>query len=159
MKRLMLMVLMSIILVLPTAAKEVAVTMYKLKPAGLANSIGVVVIKETAEGLILTPHLRGLPPGEHAINVHRNVGCGSRYNSDGSKIMGMAAGPIHKSISTLKVDASGMANRAILHKTMRFDDVSRRTLVIISNSAADSALPRDSMDAGPRIACGSLELY
>jgi Cu-Zn family superoxide dismutase len=159
MKQLIPMALMAIILVSPALAREAVVTMYRLEPAGPANSIGVVVVRETADGLVLTPYLRGLPPGEHAFNVHRNVGCGSHYNPDGSMIMGMAAGPIHKGMPTLKVEANGEANRPIMLRTMRFNDVSQRTLVIVSKSAADAALPRHPMDAGPRIACGSLELY
>ena len=140
-------------------ANEIAVTMFKLKPEGLADSIGVVVARETREGLELTPYLRGLPPGEYHFNVHENVGCGSSYNPDGSMTMGMAAGPMHRRIANIEFDEAGITTGSILARELRMNDVRKRTFVISAHSAMHDAMDKQAMDSEMRIACGSLELY
>ena len=158
MKRLFLLLFVVLFVSPVINAKEVAVTMFKLKPEGLANSIGVVVARDTADGLELKPYLQGLPPGTHHFNVHENVGCGSQYNPDGSAIMGMAAGSVYKQISSLEVDDQGMATRPVIMPGSRLTDISGRTLVIAQMSPQDMH-QRGMAMGGQRIACGSLELY
>ena len=124
----------------------------------MANSIGVVVARDTDEGLELKPYLQGLPPGKHHFNVHENVGCGSQFKRDGSYVMGMAAGSVFRQINALEVDATGKATQPLLMPGSRLTDIRGRTLVIAQMSP--NQMPHgDKMMGGERIACGSLELY
>lgn len=159
MKRFILVLFLAVLAPPMLFANEIAVTMFKLKPEGLANSVGVVVAKETRDGLELTPYLRGLPPGEYHFNVHVNAACGSQLHPDGSMTMGMAAGPILKRLSSVKVDETGEATGTILAKDLRLDDVRKRTFVLSAHSAGDTMMGKHPMESEMRIACGSLELY
>ncbi|HID48317.1 MAG TPA: hypothetical protein EYP40_01680 [Chromatiales bacterium] len=159
MRRFILVVLLAVFVPALLSANEIAVTMFKLKPEGLANSIGVVVAKDTRDGLELTPYLQGLPPGEYHFNVHENMGCGSQVNPDGSMTMGMAAGPILKRLSSVKVDENGAVTGTILARNLGLDDVRKRTFVLSTHSAEETMMDKHPMGSEMRIACGSLELY
>ena len=39
--------------------------------------LGTIVAKNTPDGLLLTPHLTGLPPGRHGFHLHINPNCGN----------------------------------------------------------------------------------
>lgn len=133
-------------------AREVSITVFKLKPDGLANTIGVIVARDTPRGVEFTPHLRGLTPGKYELNVHSGFACGSQYNTDGSTVMGMAAGNIYAPVSMVTADRFGEILEPVLLPNMKVADLSRRTLVI-------QRMDGGVFDAGQRVACGSLELY
>ena len=132
---------------LSVQAEEIAVTVYQLDHNGLGPAAGVIVARDSAEGLILTPHLRGLPPGKHAFTVNENVGCGVAYNSDGTTVPGMAAGASIGELPMLEVNERGEATNPIIVPHMSLDQIRGRTLVVHEGAAA------------ARVACGSLEHY
>ncbi|HEB58616.1 MAG TPA: hypothetical protein ENJ01_05280 [Gammaproteobacteria bacterium] len=133
-------------------AREVSITVFKLKPDGLDNTIGVIVARDTPRGIEFTPHLRGLPPGNYELNVHTGFACGSQYNPDGSTVMGMAAGGIYVPVSIVRADRFGEMLEPVFLPKMKVADLSRRTLVLQRTDGG-------GFDEGLRVACGSLELY
>ncbi len=133
-------------------AREVSVTIFKLKPDGLDQTIGVIVARDTPRGIEFTPHLRGLPPGNYELNVHSGFACGSRYNPDGTTVMGMAAGDIHAPVSMVKANRYGEILEPVTLPGLKVADLSRRTLVLQRTDAG-------GFGEGARVACGSLELY
>lgn len=137
-------------------AAEISVTMHALGQDGPTNSIGVIVVKETAQGLQFQPHLRNMEPGKYMFTVNENVGCGSRYTASGENIPGMAAGRSMNELPTITVNANGVAEQPITTSSLTLGDVRGRTLVISSD-------PRPGFNISEgnetRVACGSLELY
>ena len=137
-------------------ADEIAVTMHSLKSDGIDKAIGVIVVKETAQGLRFQPHLRNLEPGSYTFTVNENVGCGSEYSTTGANIQGMAAGKSINQLPTINVNSQGVADQAIDMGNLSLRDVRGRTLVLSSSSGTSSNV---SQGGGQRIACGSLELH
>lgn len=143
----MMMLLTLLLFTLSVQAEEIAVTVYQLDNNGLGPSAGVIVARDSSEGLVLTPYLRGLPPGKHAFTVNENVGCGVAYNSDGTTVPGMAAGPSIGELPMLDVNERGEATNAVIAPNLTLDQIRGRTLVVHES------------DNATRVACGSLELY
>jgi len=94
-------------------AADIAVTMLLLGRDGPTQSIGVIVVKETAQGLQFQPHLQGMEPGKYMFTVNENVGCGSQYTPSVANIPGMAAGNIRNELQTITVNAAGVADQTI----------------------------------------------
>jgi Cu-Zn family superoxide dismutase len=138
----------SLLLAASTAnAEEIAVTVFKLDANGLGPTAGVIVARDSADGLLLTPYLRDLPPGRHAFTVNENVGCGVHYNTDGTTVPGMAAGAAIGKLPMLDVNDAGEATKPVIASNMTLDQIRGRTLVVYLGK-------RDT-----RVACGSLEHY
>jgi len=58
---------------------------------GVGVPIGTLTLQDTKSGLKVTPHLAGLPPGEHGFHVHANGACGVA-DQNGKPMPGLAAG-------------------------------------------------------------------
>lgn len=137
-------------------ADEIAVTMHSLNNDGIDKAIGVIVVKETAQGLRFQPHLRNLEPGTYTFTVNENVGCGSQYTNTGVNIRGMAAGKSINQLPVINVDAQGIADQAVNMNRLTLRDVRGRTLVL---SASSNMSTNVAQGAEQRVACGSLELH
>ena len=159
MKKLILVFILLLFACTSVNAREVVVTMFKLKGDGLDNTIGVVVAKDTARGLELTPHLRGLSPGSYQFNVHDSFGCGSQYNPDGTTVMGMAAGDIFKPVAKIEVGVNGQILEPMRIENLSVRDLSRRSFVISRYKPGIFATSANEVRDAKRVACGSLEDY
>jgi superoxide dismutase, Cu-Zn family len=49
-----------------------SVTMHLISADGLGDEIGTVTLEDAPGGLLFTPNLHGLTPGEHGFHVHQN---------------------------------------------------------------------------------------
>lgn len=136
-------------------AREIAVTVHKLDSMNVGESIGVIVAKQTAKGVMFTPFLRNLQPGQIQFSLNEHVGCQGRMNSDGTISPGMAAGNALQQFPLMTVNAQGEANEAVLANNLKLDDIIGRTLVL---SKADTGQTAGTW-GNNRIACGSLETY
>jgi Cu-Zn family superoxide dismutase len=176
MKRLFLLICAGLFSAAGFAGSEVSVTVHKLTANGLGDSIGVIVAKDSPEGLVLTPYLRGLTPGPHGFHVHENVGCGAGYNPDGTTTPGMAAGDHYDpegshthhgpegkghrgDLPVLVANDQGEALTPVVAPRLSLDDIRGRTLVVHESGDNYADSPKKLGGGGARIACGSLELY
>lgn len=73
------------------AEKSVVVPMTMVSADGSGTSVGKVTVTESAGGLVFTPDLKGLPPGEHGFHLHENPSC-APGEKDGKKGAALAAG-------------------------------------------------------------------
>ncbi len=71
------------------ASKEVQINLVSAE--GAPESIGTVMIEETAYGLQFTPQLKSLPAGVHGFHVHANGSCAAAMK-DGKMSAAEAAG-------------------------------------------------------------------
>ena len=110
--------------------KEIAAPMFSVNDNGVGKSIGVIVVKDSDDGLSLTPYLNDLPPGKHKFNVHEGIGCGVLFKPDGSRIPGMAAGKAIKKLPSLDVNADGTSVKPVMAPRLKWSDIKSRTLVI-----------------------------
>src|SRR5690606_9397030 len=72
-------------------AASQAVTINQVNAAGKQASIGTIQISETEHGLLFTPQLSSLKPGQHGFHVHENGSC-EPADKDGKPTAAQAAG-------------------------------------------------------------------
>jgi Cu-Zn family superoxide dismutase len=73
------------------ADKSVVVPMTLVTANGTGAPVGKVTVSETAGGLVFTPDLKGLPPGEHGFHLHEKPSC-APGEKDGKVGAAIAAG-------------------------------------------------------------------
>ncbi|MDY1549215.1 superoxide dismutase [Cu-Zn] SodC [Luteibacter sahnii] len=73
------------------AEKSVVVPMTMVSADGSGTSVGKVTVTESAGGLVFTPDLKGLPPGEHGFHLHEKPSC-APGEKNGKKGAALAAG-------------------------------------------------------------------
>lgn len=149
MRCLIIVLFVMLVSAMTVQANEIAVSVNRLTNigVGVGNSIGVIVAKDSPDGLVLQPYLQGLKPGQYSFSVNENVGCGVLFNADGNSVPGMAAGKSLSTLPMLNVDQQGHANQPVVARGLTLEQIRGRTLVV---SEANQNM---------RVACGSLELY
>lgn len=147
MKQIIVMLFLILYGSMTVQAKEIAVSVNKVTNSGVGDSIGVILAKDSPDGLVLQPYLQGLTPGQYGFSVNENVGCGAHFYADGSTVAGMAAGKSLSTLPVLKFNSQGQASQTMLIRHLTLNQIRGRTLVLYEGKE------------DVRIACGSLELY
>ncbi|HUQ27277.1 MAG TPA: superoxide dismutase [Cu-Zn] SodC [Usitatibacter sp.] len=153
------------------ARAQQAVEMNAIDIKGVGAPIGTVLIKPAPQGgVLLTPDLKGLPPGEHGFHLHEFANCGARQK-DGKMSAGELAGDHYDPKKTqkhagpqgeghmgdlppLKVDAQGNARQAVVAPRLALKDLRNKSLVIHEGGDNASDQPKPNGGGGTRIACG-----
>lgn len=158
---------------LPAMAAEKVVTVRAVSEAGVGKIIGIIKLTDSEQGLVITPDLAGLPPGERGFHIHENPSCAT-LEQDGKKVAGLGAGghydPSHSGkhqgpigaghsgdLPALLVAADGTANQAATAPRLRIVDVVNRAVIIHAGSDNYSDVPKPLGGGGARIACGIIE--
>jgi superoxide dismutase, Cu-Zn family len=171
-------VLRSLILLLPAvagAAEDITVNMHAVTEAGVGESLGTIVISDATHGVLLTPMLNGLPPGDHGFHVHETPDCSPGTDDQGKLGAALAAGGHldpekngrHSSplvgdghlgdLLVLKVDANGNATTPVEASRFDMDEINNHALVIHSGGDNYSDAPLPLGGGGARIACGIVD--
>ena len=66
-------------------------TINSISATGVGGPLGTVTFANSPDGLVITPKLSGLPPGEHGFHIHDKGDCGPGMNQ-GKPAAGFAAG-------------------------------------------------------------------
>ncbi len=152
------------------AATTATATMNLISKDGTGQPIGTVTIRETSQGIVLEPDLKGLPPGPRGFHVHQNPNCGPGQNN-GQTAAGFAAGghldPASSGkhlgpqgaghlgdLPALVVNASGVANQPVAAPRLTLKDVQGRALMIHEGGDNYSDEPKPLGGGAGRIACG-----
>ncbi len=151
-----------------SSAYETSAEIHAINEKGEDTLLGRIGIRETPEGIQLSPSLRGLPPGQHGFHLHENPSCepgekegivqaglgaGSHYDPDKTgKHLG-PAGQGHKGdLPMLTVAPDGSAATPVNSARLKSGDLKGRTLII--HGAADNYADQPG---GSRIACGIIK--
>jgi Cu-Zn family superoxide dismutase len=168
--RIAVVVVVALLAGLPAFAADMVVTMNLVSEQGVGKSIGTVTITEGPKGLVFTPKLTGLTPGDHGFHVHQNADC-SPGMKDGKPVAALAAGGHYDPAATgkheghegkghlgdlpaLTVGADGTASTAVTAPRLKMSDVMGRSLMIHAGGDNYSDQPAPLGGGGARVACG-----
>jgi superoxide dismutase, Cu-Zn family len=157
----------------PDAATAEA-TVNSIGTAGVGARLGTVTFTDTAGGLVITPKLSGLLPGEHGFHIHDKGDCGPGINQ-GNPSAGFAAGghydPAHTKkhlgplstvghrgdLPVLLVDSRGDAAEAVTAPHLTVAEIRGRSIMIHAGGDNYSDTPAPLGGGGARIACGVID--
>lgn len=162
---------MSLLAAAPAFADPVSI--YALTDKGVGDLIGSITLKDSPGGLVLTPKLANLPPGQHGIHVHQLGDCRA-VEKDGRSQAGMAAGGHFDPAETgkhlgpqgdghkgdlpfLTVDDKGNATQPLTAPHLTEADLKGRAIIIHAGGDNYSDEPKPLGGGGARIACGVAE--
>lgn len=151
-------------------AASVTVTMHKTSEKGVGDIIGLVVFQDSAQGLKITPNLKGLSEGQHGFHVHEHPSC-EHMEKDGKHVPGLAAGGHYDPQNTgkhegpdgkghlgdlpvLYVAADGTATRESFAPRLKTSDLAGRSIMIHAGGDTYSDTPAPLGGGGARAACG-----
>jgi len=127
------------------------------------DEIGVFWADDTIYGLLLTPHLHGLPPGVHGFQVyecpfcqHHAAGAGGHWDPRKTdEHHGPYLGSGHLGdLPVLVVNAKGRAMLPVLAPRLTLDQIKGRALIIHVQEDNYSDSPVDGGGEGAKLACG-----
>ena len=158
----------------PAAAATATATINSISATGVGATLGTVIFTDSTTGLVITPKLSGLPPGEHGFHIHEKGDCGPGMNQ-GRAAAGFAAGghydPAHTKkhlgplssgghlgdLPVLLVNDHGDADEAVTAPHLTVGQIRGRSIMIHAggDNYADTPLPLGG--GGARIACGVIQ--
>ena len=171
------LVILAASLGLPAAAQAAGaetVPMNQISADGVGASVGTISLEDSADGLMLTLNLKGLPPGEHGFHLHEKPSC-APGEDDGKTAAGIGAGghfdPAHTEqhrgpmatdghqgdLPVLKVAADGTATESLLAPHLKLADIRGHALMIHAGGDNYADQPKKLGGGGARIACGVVE--
>ena len=153
------------------AAATAEADVNSISATGVGARLGTVTFTDTAGGLLITPKLSGLPPGQHGFHVHEKGDCGPGMNQ-GKQAAGFAAGghydPAHTKrhlgplstaghrgdLPVLVVDSRGDATQPVTVPHLKVAEIRGRSVMIHTGGDSYSDTPAPLGGGGARIACG-----
>ena len=156
------------------AYADYTVKMNLIDAKGVGAEAGTIkVAADGKTGVVLTPDLKGLPPGEHGFHMHEKNNC-SAAQKDGKLEPGEGAGPHfdpkktkklagpagggHKGdLPVLVVGADGSATAPMTVAGLKVSDFRNRSLMIHAGGDNFSDQPKPNGGGGTRIACGTVQ--
>lgn len=151
------------------ASADYTVSVNRIDARGQLTPAGEVKITSTDKGVIFTPALKGLPPGEHGFHVHANASCdpaskdnkmqageaaGPHYDPQNANKHAGAKGPGHMGdLPALVVGPEGDAIQAVTAPRLNLAELKGHSLMIHAGGDNHTDKPANG-GGGDRIACG-----
>jgi Cu-Zn family superoxide dismutase len=152
-------------------AATATATINSISATGVGAQLGTVAFTDSTGGLVITPTLSGLPPGDHGFHIHDKGDCGPGLK-EGKMAAGFAAGghydPDHTKkhlgplstaghrgdLPVLEVDSKGDATEAVTAPHLTVAEIRGRSIMIHSGGDNYSDTPKALGGGGVRLACG-----
>jgi Cu-Zn family superoxide dismutase len=143
----------------PLFANAIEVKIYSTQ--NTTTSYGHIHLKDTPYGLLITPHLNGLPEGLHGLHVHENPSCANQGADAGGHFdpqktnthQGPYQGGHLGDLPALYVNKNGDASTPILAPKLKIQMLEKKSIII--HAKGDNYSDNPSLGGGEtRIACG-----
>ena len=161
------------LLAITAASASAQVTVNIVDEKGVGAAIGSITASDSRHGLVLTPSLRGLPPGLHGFHIHQNPSCDAK-EKDGKWVPALAAGGHFDPASSNKhgepwgdghlgdlpplyVDSAGNASQPVLAPRLKVADLAGRSIMIHAGGDNHADHPAPLGGGGARVACGVIK--
>ncbi len=163
------------LLALPILAQaDVDIPMSLVTPQGMGAPIGHITLSNSPFGVVITPDLKGLPPGLHGFHLHSTPSCAPGVK-DGQPAAALGAGghfdPEHANhhglpwdshahlgdLPPLFVDAEGAATQAVLAPRFKNLEEFRHHALIVHEGGDNHRDTPPLGGGGARLACGVLD--
>lgn len=153
------------------AATKVA-TVNAIDATGVKAAIGTIAFRDSRQGLVVEPKLKGLPAGLRGFHIHENASCDPSTQND-QAVAGLGAGGHYDAASVKKhegphgeghlgdlpalmVDPDGSAVLPVLAKRLKAKDLAGRAVII--HAGGDNYTDAPALGGGgARIACGIIK--
>jgi Cu-Zn family superoxide dismutase len=140
----------------------------RLNPTQNNKVTGTVVFTKVAGGIRVVADIQGLAPGEHGFHIHEKGDCsapdgasaGGHFNPTGMPHGAHNAAKRHiGDLGNLVADASGKAHIDRIDALLAFEgETSIIGRGVIVHDKKDDLVSQPAGNAGPRIACGVIEM-
>jgi Cu-Zn family superoxide dismutase len=158
-------------LLLAGAAQAQTVPISIVGPNGVEKAAGTIKVEQNKYGAVLTPDLKGLPPGVHGFHLHEKPSC-DPSTADGKTVPAGAAGGhwdpdktgAHKGpyddsghkgdLPALYVGADGSAVTPVLAPRLKAEELAGHALMVHAGGDNHSDHPEKLGGGGARMACG-----
>ena len=158
----------------PKAGAAVKKTTVALKNAK-GESVGAATLRRRGSGIEIKLDLRNLPPGEHAVHIHKNAKCeadpaapqdafksaGPHFNPEGKKHgLQNPDGPHAGDMPNFTVGARGTAKTKVENPRVTLAEGAANSVfagggtALVLHAKADDLKTDPAGNAGERIACG-----
>jgi len=152
--------------------KKQLITVHQVDAKGVGASIGTVSFQQAPKGLLITPALGKLSPGEHGFHIHENGSC-EAAEKEGKMGAALAAGghlnpekvahhgtPLDGHLGdlpALTVNDKGFATTPVLAPRLKLTDIQGRAIMIHAGGDNYSDSPKPLGGGGDRVACGVIK--
>ena len=155
-----------------TTDQKQLIQVYQVDANGVGASIGTVSFQQTPKGLLITPALGKLSPGEHGFHIHENGSCeaaekegkmgaalaaGSHFNPEKVAHHGTPLDGHLGDLPALTVNDKGFATTPVLAPRLKLTDIQGRAIMIHAGGDNYSDTPKPLGGGGERIACGVIQ--
>ena len=152
--------------------KKQLITVHQVDTNGVGASIGTVSFQQTPKGMLITPALGKLSPGEHGFHIHENGSCeaalkdgkmgaalaaGSHFNPDHIANHGTPENGHLGDLPALTVNDKGFATTPVLAPRLKLTDIQGRAIMIHAGGDNYSDTPKPLGGGGDRVACGVIK--
>ena len=148
------------------AHASVTIPIYLVSTNGQGQRIGSITAEDSFCGVLLTPNLKGLPPGLHGFHVHVNPDCGNNGMAAGGHLdpgnTNEHNGPYNNhshlgDLPVLIVNQDGTATLPTLAPRFKLAQILNHALMIHAGGDNYSDKPEKLGGGGARIACGIIK--
>lgn len=145
----------------PLVARTLHTTVYSTHNP--KHAIGQVSFKDTQHGLLITPHLSELSPGEHGFHIHVRPNCAQEGKAAGGHLDPLHTnkhlGPnnIHGHLGdlpTLHVEKDGHADGAVTAPRLTTYNLHGHSIMIHQGGDNYQDNPKPLGGGGARVGCG-----
>ncbi|WP_024590239.1 MULTISPECIES: superoxide dismutase family protein [unclassified Pseudoalteromonas] len=162
-------ILFTSVLLQNSALANVNVEMHQVTKSGQGQLLGTITLTENDHGVVFSPNLKGLTPGQHGFHVHQFASCepkkkgdkvvpGGHFDPKASEHHDAPWANGHLGdLPALYVNESGQAKSPVLAPRLTLEKLKQHAVMIHEGSDNYADEPKPLGGGGSRVACGVIK--